>query len=72
MSESIRRAQPFGILCVEALDWHFRVYLLMGDSKERIDQNVLFRNLTEKVRIVAADYLSEEFKYLRSGFILAH
>lgn len=72
MSEQCRPAQQIGVFHLEDIDWHFRVYLILGDTAEFIDRSALLQNLTKKVRIVAAEYLSDEFKYLRTGFILAH
>lgn len=72
MSERSRRAQQIGILHLEDIDWYFRVYLMLRDAAEVIEQSVLLRNLSEKVHIVVAECLSEEFKYIRTGFILAH
>ena len=72
MSERRRVAVCLGILHVEDIDWQFRVYLMKGDPSEQLDQAALFANLTDKVRIIASQYLSQEYKYMRSGFILAH
>ena len=72
MSDKCRPAQRIGVLHLEDIDWHFRVYLMVGDLSEQIDHEALFVNLTKKARTVAAEYLSDEFKYIRSGFILAH
>ena len=72
MSDKCRPSQQIGVLYLEDIDWHFRVYLMLGGSTEVIEQSALFINLTKKVLIVAAEYLSDEFKYMRTGFILAH
>lgn len=72
MSEQSRPAQQIEVLHLEDIDWHFRVYLMLGDTAEVIERSALLRNLSKKVRIVAAEYLSDEFKYMRTGFILAH
>ncbi len=72
MSEQCRQAQQIGILHSEDIDWYFRVYLMQGDSTEIIERSALFVDLTAKVRIVVAEYLSNEFTYMQTGFILAH
>jgi len=72
MSEQCRTAQRIGVLTLEDIDWSLRVYLMLGNLSEIVDHTALFRNLAEKVRTVSSKYLSNEFKYLRSGFILAH
>ncbi len=72
MSKQCRPATNIGVLHLEDIDWHLRVYLMLGNPTENIDRRSLFDNLAEKVRVVAAEYLSDEFKYMRTGFILAH
>lgn len=72
MSEGARLPERLGVLHLEDIDWHFRVYLLRGDSSEVVGREGLFQHLGEKIRVIASRYLSDEFKYLRSGFALAH
>lgn len=72
MSKRLRQVQKVGPLYLKDIDWHFRVYLLMSDPTEIIDRNTLFTNLTTNIRSIVANCLSEEFTYLRTGFILAH
>lgn len=72
MSEQCRPAEQIGVLRLGDIDWDFRVYLMLGDPTEVVERSALFINLTRKVRIVVAEYLSDEFKYMRTGFILAH
>jgi hypothetical protein len=45
---------------------------MRGDKNEVVDRDVLFDNLLQKIRLVATQYLSSEFTYIRSGFIIAH
>ena len=71
MSKQCRPATNIGVLHLEDIDWHLRVYLMLGNPTENIDRRSLFDNLAEKVRVVAAEYLSDEFKYMRTGFILS-
>ena len=68
----LRQAQHLGIIHLKEIDWYFRVYLMRGDVNEVVDRAFLFDNLRAKIRVIAAEYLSSEFKYVRSGFILAH
>jgi hypothetical protein len=72
MSEQLRRAIQIGVLYLKDIDWHFRVYLMLANPAEVVERAALFLNLEKKIRIIAAEYLSDEFKYLRTGFILAH
>jgi len=72
MNENCRTAKCVGELVVQDIDWHFRVYLMQSDPKEVIECEALFDLLEEKTRVVATDLLSNEFSYIRSGFVLAH
>lgn len=72
MSKPPRSAERIGTLHLNDIDWYFRVYLTRGNPEEVIDQNILFENLRQNVRLVVAEYLSDEFIYTRNGFILAH
>ena len=72
MSEPCRSANNIGILRLDDIDWQFRVYLMLGNPTEVVEQSALFLNLTRKVQIITGEYLSREFKYMRTGFILAH
>lgn len=72
MNKPFRVAEPMGILHLEDIDWYFRVYLMKGDPTETVERSALFGELMAQVRIVASDYLSSEYKYTRSGFVLAH
>ena len=72
MNRGLRTAEQIGIVHVKEIDWHFRVYLMLGEPAEIVERSSLFLNLANKVRAIAKDYLSEEFKYIRTGFILAH
>lgn len=72
MSELLRSVEPLGTLHLKDVDWHFRVYLMRGDKNEVIERDILFENLRQKVHFVVSQYLSDEFVYIRTGFILAH
>jgi len=72
MNDRLREAQYLGIVHLREIDWYFRVYLMRGDVNEEVNRGFLFDNLREKIRVIAAEYLSSEFKYLRSGFAIAH
>ena len=72
MNKGLRAAERLGILDVDDLDWKFRVYLMRGDCSETIDRDRLLENLTRKVRRITGEFLSTEFQYIRSGFVIAH
>ena len=72
MNKKLRTAELIGNLNLTNSDWSFRVYLMRGDLAEIIDHNELFQNLEDKVKIILEKYLTDEFEYIRSGFILAH
>lgn len=72
MSNECRLAQLIGNLHLKEIDWYFRVYLMLGNNRELIEQSILFNNLSQKIHTIVNQFLSEEFKYVRSGFILAH
>lgn len=45
---------------------------MLADTSEVIDRGMLFSELTREISIIATDCISAEFKYIRTGFILAH
>lgn len=72
MNKALRSAQYVGNIHLHAINWHFRVYLMLGDTSENIEKDNLFKSLEHKIKLIDDQYLSKEFIYLRSGFILAH
>jgi hypothetical protein len=72
MNERLRFAEHIGNLYIQDIDWYFRVYRMLGDPSEVVEQSTLFSNLERKARIVVSQYLSDEYEYMRTGFILAH
>ena len=72
MNKPSRPVEYMGILKLEDINWSFRVYLLSGDPTEVVEKDELWHLLEKKARIVDLEYLSDEYKYLRTGFILAH
>jgi hypothetical protein len=72
MNKIGRPAHFYGMLQVEDINWAFRVYLMLGDPAEVVDKNQLFDNLAGQVRALAAEYVSSEFSYIKTGFIIAH
>jgi hypothetical protein len=72
MSKTGRQAEMVGILRLPEPDWHLRVYLMRGDPNEVVAHDCLMETLAAKVKALIANYLSDEFTYVRSGFIVAH
>lgn len=72
MSNKYRAAKQVGLVSLDELDWFMRVYLMQSDPYEKIEKKVLLDILSEKVTAIAEEYLSDEFEYIRSGFVLAH
>jgi hypothetical protein len=72
MNRKQRFVERVGTLHVPDIDWWFRVYMIRGDINETIVHEDLFENLRGKVKSIAVSYLSEEFEYIRSGFIITH
>ena len=72
MSRALRSALPIGVLELPDIDWHLRLYVIRADTSEVVDVAALRGHIAEKVRLIESGCLSDEFVYIRSGFVIAH